>query len=528
MKIIKLAFRSILNFRTYSSINLLGLALSIACVITIFRYVYGELTVDRFNKNLDRICLAASETSIIQGELRFRGIYSPNISDIGKHPGIEKTSDFIRVDNDHIEVNDQIFNATVLGTDNHFFYLLDYPIVSGAADLGALSNALITQRFAQKVFGEQNPTGKTFRYSNGDILTITGVIGQTATKSSLTFDLIVPFRLSDNGRYIKQTLVLLYPSIDYQSINKQHDTFVQRSDYSERYQLFPLSKVYFHAKGIQPSELFKQGNYNHVAVFIAVGILILLAGIINYVNIYTVVLLSRRRELGVKKVFGAGRGSIFMQLLTENYLLTGLSIVVACIVANAVNPFVVNVLQLSQTSCVRFDIFLLLLFALLLPVLTTLYPYLRHQYAMPVDSLQNIVGKRDTGSLRRIFLSFQYMITFFMIIVSLFFVRQLRFMMDADPGFRTKDIIKVSFKKPIEEKLMLTNLKPSGDGGYILEGGNLAKIEAERAEKKRLADEITQKMNACPLFMFWTNRGSPLEFSTYPFTMICFLQRRKL
>ena len=521
MKIIKLVFRSVLSFRMYSIVNVIGLALGLVCVITIFRYVYGEFTVDGHNKKLNRIFITASETSILPGELRFHGIYSRNMFDIIDNSGIEKTSIFIRVDNDNIEVEDRIHKTTVLKADSNFFKLLDFPVISGIENLTHPQSALITQSFAKKIFGNQNPVGKTFRYSSNDILTITGVIGQTSTKSTLSFDLIISYHLHDpvDGIRTTHTFVLLHPRIDYRTINKQHDTFVQRGDYTERYQLFPLSKVYFYSKNIQPYGLFKQGNYNHVTIFIAVGILIMLAGIINYINIYTVVVLRRGRELGVKKVFGAGRHSIFMQLQTENFLLTGCALFVAWIIASSVNPFIINILQFDQIPSIHFDVLLSFVLILSLPLLTTLYPFFRHHFSTPVHSLRNLDRIRDKGSIRHIFLSLQYIITFIMIIVSLFFVKQLRFMMNAEPGFRTHDIIKASFKKPIVEQVIYAteDLIPNEGGGYTVTGKTLERVIAERVERQRLADEIVQKMNACPLFTHWTNRNSPLEFPSYPY-----------
>ena len=98
MKFIKLALNSILRFRTYSGINVLGMALSLACVIIIFRYVHGEYTVDRFDKNLDRIYLTTQEYSTNPGVVHFSGISNPNrettFVDLTEHSGVEKYSHF--------------------------------------------------------------------------------------------------------------------------------------------------------------------------------------------------------------------------------------------------------------------------------------------------------------------------------------------------------------------------------------------------------------------------------------------------
>ena len=526
MKIIKLALRSIRSFRAYSGINLLGLALSLACVITIFRYVYGELTVDRFNKKLDRIYVVTCERSNDIDKPSFSGLYQygsgrVKFSDLAEHPGVEKASGVMWVEDDEIDVDNRIYNAITLVADSNFLQITDYTVTAGTANLSDPRSALITASFAKKIFGEQNPVGKTFLYSNGEQLTITGIIGQTPTKSTLTFDVLVSLHLSNDWNRWAQTFVLLYPGIDYRTINRQYSDFTERPNisYKERYQLLPLQKVYF-ANSIGNSGVFKQGYYNHVTVLIAVGILILLAGLINYINNYTVVVLSRGRELGVKKVFGAGKQAVCLQLLTENLLMTGAALILAYFIAYLINPFISNVLQLDLIPNVRFDLLLSVLFILFLPLLTTLYPFFRFYYSLPVNTLRNFENIRDGGGMRRVFLSFQYMITFVMIIVSLFFVKQLHFMLDADPGYRTNDIIKARFVKhqPIARSVKYTNVKFKIIDGMLYPDGPNEEMEAarikeakERLMAEQMAEEMAQKMNASPLITHWTYNRSPKD-----------------
>ena len=488
MKIIKLALRSILNFRTYSSINLLGLALSLACVITIFRYVYGELTVDRFNKNIDRIYVTTRETGTDPGNIEASGLFNMNreksFLNLQEHPGVELFSHFMWFENDEISVENTKYTSTVIVADSNFLKITDYPVVSGVHRLADPSSALITTNFAQKIFGKENPVGKTFKHSTGKILTVTGVIGKPSTKASLTFDLIVSYHLSNWSRIVHpQTYVLLYPGVDYRQINKQYESFSEKTAWQQpaRYQLFPLSKLYFE-KSISNYRVFARGNYSYVAVLMAVGALILLVGIISYINVYAVAVLRRGKELAIKKVFGAGRSNIFIQLFVENLLMTGLALFSSFVIVYLAYPFTANVLQLDQVSGFNFNLFMFFILLLTLPVLLTLYPFFRYYYSIPVNSLRNLDKVRG-GGLRRMFLSFQYVITFVMIIVSLFFFKQLRFMLNTDTGYQTRDIIKVHFTIP-----------ESYDHILQIDG------------------EIRQKMNACPLFTNWTYGQSPNEF----------------
>ena len=506
MKIIRLAIRSILNFRTYSSINILGMALALACVVTIFRYVYGEMNVDRFNKKIDRIFVSTFERSTSPGEVRFSGIFNSNqetaFVDLTEHSGVEKFSHFIWFESDEIDVDDRKFNATILMADSNFLKITDYPVMLGIERLYQPNSALVTHSFAQKLFGKENPVGKTFRHSTGEILTITGVIGQIPTKSTLSFDVIVSYDLWEmlmQWSTPQQTLVMLYPGVDYRAVNKHYEEFYEMGGWQpqfQRHQLFPLSDLYFE-KNIEKSNVYGQGNYNYVAVLMAIGFLILLAGVINYINICTVVVLRRGKELGIKKIFGAGSHNIFVQLLVENLFMTGLALIFAFLFARAAFPFVTGALQLDQIYSLRFDMLLSLCILLILPLLTTLYPFFRYHYSMPVNSMRNF-DKIRGGSLRRVLLSFQYIITIVMIVVSLFFIKQLRFMLNTDTGYRTEDIIKVQFlKEPTRTRTV-----------------NVEELQMRRDRENRIADEIVQKMNACPLFTCWTyGRQSPNGFS---------------
>ena len=503
MKIIKLAIRSILNFRMYSGVNLLGLALSLACVIVIFRYVYGEFTVDRFNKKLNRIYVTTQEQSTKPGEAVFREISNRNreqtFVDLTEHPGVEKCSHFVLFKNDEIDWNDQRYYATVLIADSNFLKITDYPVIAGSDRLSEPNCAMITKSIAKKIFGNQDPVGQTFRHTTGQIITVTGIIGQTSTKTTLPFDIIVSANISNFLRQwtTPQTFVLLYPNVDYRTVNKQYEAFfdMPRWGYQIRHQLFPLSKVYFD-KSIENYTIFNQGNYSYVTVLMAVGILILLAGVISYINIYTVVILRRQRELGLKKIFGAERFNIFLQLTLENLFMTGIALFSAFFIARTANPFITNVIQLDQISSIRFNIVLSVTLLCCLPLITTLYPFFRYHYSGVANSFRNFDKIRSTGSLRRNFLSFQYVITMVMIVVSLFFVKQLQLMLHTDPGYRTQDIIKVRF------------LNVNAGAGMSNE-----ERQMQRDKENRIIGEVMQKMNNSPLFTCWTTGESPNEHS---------------
>ena len=424
--------------------------------------------------------------------------------DVLAHPGVEKHSTISLFENEKINLDNRIYHTKILAADSNFLKITGFPLIYGVDRLAEPKSALITQSFAKKLFGDQNPVGKTFQFTDGAVLTITGVLGPTSTKTSFSFDIILSYYYADNWMGAPQIFVKLYPGVDYQSINKQFESF--DSENNERFQLYPLSKVYFDTNMQSMGSVYSKGNYGYVIILILVGCLILLIGVINYINIYTVIVLHRGRELGVKKVFGAGRHTIFLQLLVENLLMTVFALFLAFIFTKVLHPFVTNTLHLDQIPNIRFDMLLSFFVLCLLPVIAILYPFFRYYYFAPVNSFRSFDKIRSTDSLRRFFLSFQYITTIAMIIVSLFFVKQLRYMMSVEPGYRTKDIIQVH------------NIRTYEDSHSF----NAASNERSKRliQDYRNETEIKNRMNNCPLFTGWTYCESPADRDNQSYQLV--------
>ncbi|MDR1981380.1 MAG: ABC transporter permease, partial [Tannerellaceae bacterium] len=493
MKIIRLALRSILTFRSYSTVNVIGLTLSLVCVIVIFRYVHGELTVDHFNSRLERMFVTYMEDSNYPDMLAFGGIFNPNMengfADLSGHPGVERHSLFFRMADRELVYGERTYNGAVLVVDSNFMQITDYPVVEGTGDLVQPEDALIAKAFAEKLFGEESPIGKTIRYASlNKEVRFTGVIGRPETKSMLNFDIVLSSQLYPVPSVMPQKLLLLYPGVNYQDINVQYNAFINMGDRgNRRFQLYPYKKVYFESD-IMDYSGYAHGRYVYVTAMFIVGLLILLIGVVNFISIYTVVVLHRGREFGMKKVFGAKGSLIFIQLFAENFVLIALSLLLALGVAEALNPVVQNVLGFDQFPYTSFDGRFMLGLLFVLPLVTSLFPYYHYTYSTPVRSLQQVSKGGKAGLSRRAFLLFQYVITFTMIILSLFFVKQLNYMLHAHIGYRTEGIIKVPFLRQKEYNKF---------------------TDEEREKEKQFQDEIKQKLDASPLITDWIIGNSP-------------------
>lgn len=253
MKLFKTTIRTLSRFRLYMVVNILGLALSLACVILIARYVYQETTVNHFAADLSRTYLMSEETQ--NGKIQYRGAYSPNMENYHRdnfrdplaHKGIERFSVFIPFEEDHIFAGENRYNTKVIVTDTGFFKILPYPLLYGNMFSDAPDEIILTRHFSEKLFGDENPVGKIVTYSTGHLLRVVGVIGDPASKSLLDFDILVNIALHQMWSGLPHNLVMLRPGEDVNRINEANSDFMSLwvSDAQVRYQLVPLKDFYF-------------------------------------------------------------------------------------------------------------------------------------------------------------------------------------------------------------------------------------------------------------------------------------------
>lgn len=302
---------------------------------------------------------------------------------------------------------------------------------------------IITRKYVRHLFGDEDPLGKQLTSSVGTTLTIRGIIDEPSTKSSLSFDLIAPV---DQGEYVSWSrmgfcIVRLTNGTDVtkynEKISKPQSLFCFGSS-PIQYKLLPLKELYFNKTVRSTSAAFMRGNKDHVTVLSVVACMLLLVGIFNFINIYTVIVLKRAREFGVKKVYGASSLRIFTQIYAENVCMVAVALLIIWMLIEVTAGLFASVYAIPVKSDILFDLSLSLALLFGLPLVTSVFPFLRYNYSSPITSLRSVsVGGHSIIS-RVIFLFVQYVITFSLIVIALFFVRQLYTMLHADLGYQTK------------------------------------------------------------------------------------------
>lgn len=447
MKTLKYSWRFLMRSKSYTIINLLGLACSLACSIILMRYIHRELTVDTHCIDREHVYAICTNT---EGNRGLSGLkqYNYDTISIDNH-FVEAMTTYIPLEKDYVISGTNRIPARCLVTDSVFFQLFHYPIVQGKLSLTTPQSALLTEKYARKIFGNENPIGKILRYSNGKDITIEGIVGEPECKTTINFDIILSSKLSQHWERMNTELYRFLPGTDINAINKTGSVprYINDPEYDTRthtFSLISVKDIYWDGSltDREPA-MFLSGNRSHLIILSGVCLLLLLTGILNFINLYLVALLRRGKEYGLKKVFGVCGRTLFANIWIENTLLVLSALLVSWLIIEIMSAPTEYLFD-THFSYTAFDGWLSASILLLLPVITSIYPYIKYNYTSPILSIRSIGAQSHSKHFRMFFLGAQYIITFLLVVLSLYFNRQLGMLLSTEPGFRTKNIMNVN------------------------------------------------------------------------------------
>lgn len=446
MKILLLALRSLLRFRLYTLINILGLALSLACVIVICRYVNQEVMANHFVKDLKQVYLITRDKSSDK-IATISGYTGPDeIADPLKDPAVEESTTLYNLEKKPVFYKDKKYMAFTMAVDSCFLDMMTYPVLKTSTHrlLHEPNEAVITEQYAHKLFGQEEPLGKTITSPSGKMVTITGVLKEMEYQTSFQFDLLISSSLENRWDKMPINIVRLHPHTDVKSLNLRFNKYadISYSNIGIRYQFSPLEKFYFDKTVHNFYTNIQQGNFFYVIILSAVTLCLFAIGLFNFINIYTVQIQKRGREFGMKKVFGANGWQMATQLYLENFFMVCIALFVASILLELTSGLFYSYLNMSPVPNTTFTSLLVLGILFLLPAVTSVYPFVRYNFSSPITSLRSVSRGGHSATSRSLLIGVQYTITFILVILSSFFIRQLNFMLNADLGYEAQHVLK--------------------------------------------------------------------------------------
>ncbi|MFC1724967.1 ABC transporter permease [candidate division KSB1 bacterium] len=447
---LKTALRNMRRQKGYSFINITGLSISIAVFIFIMSFVWNELRYDKFHKNVDKIYQFGFEwhngTAVplagwlqqnfpeIEGTVRFRNNYH---SQLFKYEG-----NLFKVKN-------------IYFADQSIFDVFSFKLLEGtsSAPLSEPYSIVLTESESKKMFGTENPLGKTIIYDNRWNFTVTGILEDLPSNSSFDFDALFSFSSLDKvttentgwNHSSSQTYVLLPEDYDKTVFEGKVQAFIkdidrqQGRDREVNVYLRELSGQYF---DIERGGRFNHGSRSNIYIFTAVSFIILLIACNNFINLSVARSAARANEVGLRKVFGSFRNQLIKQFLSESVLFSLTAAVLACILVQFLKPVFHNLIGSNiEIDFFGNPLFIIVIFcgSLLVGIIAGYYPAVHLTSFQPVEVLQGKISKGTKGNLlRKSLIIFQFTMSIILIFGTLTISRQLNFINNRDLGF-TKD-----------------------------------------------------------------------------------------
>ncbi|MDQ2751778.1 MAG: ABC transporter permease [Bacteroidota bacterium] len=453
----RIAFRNLLKNKVSSFINIGGLAVGLATGIVILLVILNEFSYDTFNTNLPNTYLLMKNQNmngdIITGRTTPGPLAGSVRNEIPEIKYVARTSQ----QSDLMRNGDKTFYTNDIYTDADFFKIMSFFAIQGNAAnaLTQPNSIVITESTAKKIFNTVEVVGKTLLLNNADALKIIAVVRDVPQNSTNRFDIAIPFSLfASKNDWLKkwdddriQTWIQVKPKSNLATLNsKLKALFLTKQD-EKNMDLFayPFADLRLH-------DQFKNGKPNGgiidiIMLLSVIASFVLLIACINFMNLATARSEQRAREVGVRKVLGASRKRIIVQFLSEAMLLSFLALALGIVLANIALP---TFMRLSGNyftpDYTDWHLWLLLL---ILGMVTGLvagsYPAFYLSHFKPILVLKKLMNKEKGGSLlRRSLVTFQFVISIFLIIATIVIAKQIDYLEQRPLGYNADNLIDVS------------------------------------------------------------------------------------
>lgn len=463
---IKISLRNFKNNTFFTLINVAGLTVGILCFMFIAVWVNSELSYDKHNENADRIFRIYGKVTTASEEFS-QGVTSAPFAEYLKKdfPEVENTVRLAPIGG-LIKYGDKIFQEDgVLFVDSSFFEIYTVDVIAGDINnlLSDPNSIVLTERMAEKYFGDENPVGKTIKYENAFDLKVTGILNNPPQTSHFTFDCLVSFEKIyeifspevrnswfDNAFF---TYLLLKNPDDYLKIEEKLPAFAEKylgekmNEYKMYYDFKLQSILDIHLKSDLRYEIDTNGNIDNIIIFGIVGVLVLLLACINYINMATAVASKRSREVGVKKVLGAFRKDLIKQFVIESFIITFISLAVSVILFEILLPEFQNSTGKIFENIYSFEniaTIITVLFAVSL--ISGLYPAFVISSYKPNEVLKaNFTGSSSKIFLRKFLVFFQNSVSIALTVSIIIIASQLNYLQSRNLGYKKEHLVVINF-----------------------------------------------------------------------------------
>jgi putative ABC transport system permease protein len=435
--------------------------------------LYGkdEVSFDRFHQNKENIYHLTADFVGLQGGVSKQ-------SSTGMMPGpafkknIPEVESFVRIQAAvfNIKSKGEVFEQEALWADDNLFSVFTFPFVYGnpSTTLNDLHSVVLSERLAEKYFGNANAVGKTLEMKAGDTFenfVVTGVVKNSPQNSSLQVEMILPMKyhqIEDDDKnwmnFFLNTFLVLKPGADPKKVEEKMAAvyaieaapdikeMVEKYDSKEqtRYHLQPLLAMHLSEDYPANNGLSHASESIYSYMLFGIAGFILVIACINFINLTVARSLKRAKEIGVRKVIGGERKQLIFQFLGESFVLSFLAFVVACLLAYLLLPFFNKLANKELAFSYLLDLKLIagyIVLFIITGLLAGFYPALVLSGFKPAETLYGKLRFSGKNYLSKSLVVFQFTLSTFLIIATITIYSQFNYLTGFDLGYDDNDVV---------------------------------------------------------------------------------------
>ena len=474
---IKIAFRNLVKNKVFSFINISGLAVGLATCLLIILYISNELGYDKSFRHADSIYRLAYSTEQGDWSSQPAPVAAAMKADFPEVEEVARIVRFPNMDNillryDNEGMSKKFFEKNGYYADPTFLKIFSYPFTYGNANtaLDQPNSIVISGNVSSKLFGTQNPIGKTIKISTpfGELnYTVKGVFRNEAVKTHLPVNFLLSTNNTDIGTWIAgetswtnnnifHTYLKLRANTKQQVFSKKLQPFLEhhagdelkKAGYTRTLFLQPLKDIYL--RSAIGNELAANGNIKYLYILGSVAVFILMIACINFMNLSTAKSEKRAREVGVRKVMGAGKTSLIKQFLGESLIMCLIALVLGLLIARLFLPLF-NTLTQKELEFFNDNkyLYIIITLTLITGLLAGLYPAFYLSAFKPVLVLKGkLVNNFSATIIRKGLVVFQFAVSACLIVAAIVIWKQLHYVQQQQLGFNKEQQLVL----PLHEK----------------------------------------------------------------------------
>jgi ABC-type antimicrobial peptide transport system permease subunit len=451
----KTAWRNLLHNKTFSLINIFGLALGMTCSLVIMLWLKDELKMDKFHANGNKL-FRVMENQYYSGDISTfpatPGILAENI--VKDIPEIQMASQMLWESEPLFAVGTTFDKEKGRYVQKDFLKMFSFRLSKGdvATALASPDAVVISKKLAAKYFKGEDPVGKIIRIDNKDNAMVTGVLEDIPESSSLKFDFLLNYQqwFKENdwakewGNNGPRCYVMLAANTSADKVNAKIKNYIKTKNKDSNVELFLQN--YGESYLYSDWENGKQsgGRIEYVRIFSIVAIIILFIACINFMNLATARSLRRAKEIGVRKVVGAGKRQLIGQSIGESLLVSFLAICLSLLIVALLLPTFNTLTEKHLAIKLTDPSFLLILLGLTLVtgIISGSYPALFMSSLKPIVILKGILKfKPGATYFRKGLVVFQFALSIILILGMIVIYRQIDYIHNKNLGFDKEDLL---------------------------------------------------------------------------------------